>query len=59
MSGKWFYNGTLMSDGTLISVKARSEAEEKGFRAKGYRPVPKRGGARKKPSAGGRARKRD
>lgn len=59
MSGKWFYNGTVMSDGTPISVEARSEAEEKSFRARGYRAVPKRGSVRRRTTVARNRRGKD
>lgn len=54
---KWFYNGTFMSDGTPMTVAARSEVEETEFMARGFRPVKpparkgrgtRKAGARKK-----------
>lgn len=41
---KWFYTGTFMEDGkTEITVSARSEAEERKFIGRGWRPVEEAG----------------
>lgn len=33
---KWFYNGTKMQDGTLISIKADNAVQENDYKSKGW-----------------------